>query len=228
MQWIHDYDLFLFDFDGLLVNTEEIHYGAYKRTFEARGYRMKWDFAEYIRIAHYSSEGLKERSYAELEGLFEEEPRWDVIYQEKTTHYLGLLESGAAALMPGVEEFLQLLERWNKKRAVVTHSGRRLIDKLREKNPALSSIEHWITREDYDKPKPDPECYRLAVERLAFAGDRVIGFEDSPRGLTALMGTDALPVIVTEMEYPEIPAFLERGAKHFRNFYELVENFDKD
>ncbi len=55
MKWIHDFQLFLFDFDGLLVDTEGLHYAAYVNIMAARGYRLDWSFAEYSQMAHLNS-----------------------------------------------------------------------------------------------------------------------------------------------------------------------------
>jgi len=49
-------------------------------------------------------------------------------------------------------------------------------------------------------------------------GGPIIGFEDTPRGLTALLGTKATPILICTANYPEIPAFIDRGVKHFSSF----------
>ena len=43
MEWIHHYQLILFDLDGLLVNTEQLHYQAYKNMLQARGFSLPSD-----------------------------------------------------------------------------------------------------------------------------------------------------------------------------------------
>ena len=71
-------------------------------------------------------------------------------------------------------------------RCVVTNSNLAMINSIRARIPVFGSIQHWITREDYEKPKPDPECYLKAIALYGKKGDRIIGFEDSVRGLTSL------------------------------------------
>lgn len=215
MQWISEYQLFLFDFDGLLVNTEEIHFMAYQRMCHQRGFTLSWDFNRYCKSAHYSSDALKIDIYAEFPELQLQEPSWDVLYAEKKQAMLDLLHEGAVHLMPGVERLLTELQKANIKRCVVTHSPSDLVAIARNKNPILNSIPNWITRKDYTHPKPHSECYLKAIELLAAPGDRVIGFEDTPRGLQALLGTNAKPVLVCRAEYPEIAHFKTKGVKHF-------------
>jgi beta-phosphoglucomutase len=221
MNWIHRYQLFLFDFDGLLVNTEELHYQAYQKMCEKRGYKLPWSFSRYSLAAHYHSTGLRDQVYAEFPELHAKEPDWSVLYAEKKQALIDLLEEGNAALMPGVAELLMALQKANIKRCVVTHSPIPLITLIREQNPLLNTIPHWITREDYTHPKPDPECYQTAIKRLAEPRDRVIGFEDSPRGLTALLGTDAQAVLVCPFEYPNLSEDVKGRFKYYSSLTDI-------
>lgn len=218
MSWIDDFDLFLFDFDGLLVNTEVVHYSAYKAMCFDRGFELPWDFSRYIEAAHYSAEGLKDQIYKEFPKLQQMEPQWEVLYEEKRSHLHRLIEEGAIPLMPGVEPLLKELEALGKKRCVVTHSDERLVSRVKKWNPLLNTIPFWVTRRDYTHPKPDPECYRKAIAMYGSENDRIIGFEDTPRGLQALMGSKALPVIVSCINYPELEEFKARGVLHFSSF----------
>jgi beta-phosphoglucomutase len=222
MRLINDYQLFLFDFDGLLVNTEEIHYQAYQRMLQRRGFDLGWDFPYYCSVAHYSSEGLREQIYAKFPALEAAEPSWDVLYAEKKQAFIELIHEGAVHLMAGVEQMLKALEAANVKRCVVTHSAEDLVSYIRKQNPVLDTIPHWITRWDYSHPKPNPECYLKAIERLAKATDKVVGFEDTPRGLQALQGTRATPILVSAINYPELPSYISQGIKHYTSFVDLL------
>lgn len=218
MDWIRNFDLFLFDFDGLLVNTEEMHYRAYQRMMHHRGVSLEWDFNRYCKAAHYEATALRDHIIKEYPDLFKEGVTWETLYQEKQSALLELIQSGKAHLMPGVARLLTELADKNIPRAVVTHSPNKLIELIRSQNPLLDTIPVWITREQYHNPKPDPECYQLAIQRLKKPGDRVIGFEDTPRGLRALKGTEAQPVIICTAGYPELPEFLKEGILHFDSF----------
>lgn len=214
MHWIHDYQLFLFDFDGLLVNTEEIHFLAYQRMCEKYGFKLQWSFERYCLAAHYSAEGLKEQIYESLPGLYQAEPSWETLYAYKRQQVLELLESGATGLMPGVAELLQVLQQFNIKRCVVTHSPQALVDILRRQHPILNTIPHWITREHYTQPKPHPEGYLTAIQKYAHPHDKIIAFEDTPRGIEALLQTPAKPILISTTSYNNIPPHISQFS-HF-------------
>jgi len=224
MQWIHDYQLFLFDFDGLLVNTEELHYKAYQKMCRDRGFELSWSFIRYCHAAHYSQEKLRASIFESVPGLKENEPDWKVLYREKKQAMVELLHGGAVQLMPGARELLEALDQASIARCVVTNSPDEQIAIIREQNPFLDTIEHWFTRETYVEPKPSPECYLNAIKALNPKGGKVIGFEDSPRGLRALLQTPAKPVFISEVDYPELPEFLGRGVIHFRSLVDLVDS----
>lgn len=220
MNWIQDYQLFLFDFDGLLVNTEELHYSAYKKMLEEQGIAFDWSFEKYCKSAHYGSELFREevlRQYPKLKQV-----PWEELYGRKQELMQLFFKSGRVQLMPGAEKLLLKLQGLHKKHAVVTHSPDQLVSLVRAQHPVLDKIPFWITRHDYTHPKPHPECYELAISRHAKKEDAVIGFEDTPRGLNALKPTRAKAVLITKIPYPEIPFFQNEGVPCFKSLMDIV------
>jgi beta-phosphoglucomutase len=55
------FDLFLFDFDGLLVDTERVHWKAYKLAGKQYDIEIDWEFEEYCVHSHYSDEQMRQR-----------------------------------------------------------------------------------------------------------------------------------------------------------------------
>lgn len=226
MSWIQNYQLFLFDFDGLLVNTEELHYLAYKQMMLKRGFTLNWSFERYCQSAHYSSEKFRKEIFLEYPELAKQDPTWEELYKEKQAIMMDLLKSDVH-LMPGVKSLLEKIQAAQLNHVVVTHSPSPLINLVKQQHPILEKIPHWITRHDYTHPKPHSECYQIAIERFCKSGNKVVGFEDSPRGITALLGTEARPVLITKADYPEIESFTKQGVRLFSSFDELlVTDFD--
>lgn len=224
MEWIHDYDLFLFDFDGLLVNTEELHFQAYINMCAKRGFHLPWDFNRFSQAAHHKAEGLRDQIYAELPSLRILEPEWSVLYSEKRAAYLNLINEGAVKLMPGVDSLLRRLQEAGISRCVVTHSSIDSIQLIRAQQPLLNTIPSWITREHYTQPKPNSECYEVAIKKYANGSRRIIGFEDAPRGLDALRQTYAKPVLICSMEANYLSSIV--GVRHYPSF-ESISDLNK-
>jgi beta-phosphoglucomutase len=222
MQWLNDFQLILLDFDGLLVDTEPVHYRAYVQLLERRGYRLTWSFEEFCKIAHFDSRYIKEGIYRDFPQLYQDEPSWDILYQEKKKIYLELITSQPIHLMPGVETFLNELEKRDKKSCIVTHSPKEQIQQIMDQQPLLKKIRHLVTREDYTQPKPHPDAYLKAVALFAKPQDQVIGFEDSPRGLQALIEARVKAILVNEHLLDDLkPLYQKKAFLHFTSFHKL-------
>ncbi len=213
------FQLFLFDFDGLLVNTEHIHFQAYVNMLMKEGYRLDWSFAKYCESAHLNSDALKDQIYAEFSDL---DPDWQRLYATKKQMYMDLIQAGEVELMPGAEKLLSLLERKQARRVVVTNSFLPQMIAIRSKHSILETIPHWVTREDYDKPKPAPDGYLRAIHLYGEKGDRVIGFEDSIRGIRSLQQTPAVPVLICPSHHPLLEMIASEDVMHYESLDEVL------
>ncbi len=217
MNWIQDYQLFLFDFDGLLVDTEPLHYAAYAELCRRHGCELGWDFERFCLEAHRKAMGVWDGLKREFPSMFEMAPHIEALYEEKKKIYIELLKTSRLQLMEGATELLQALEVRGAKRAVVTNSPKAHIEIIKAFLPVLHSIPLWITREDYAQPKPSPEGYLKAIEKLGKFGDRIIGFEDTLKGLKALLAAGVETVLVCPAQSEHVAEGIALGAKHCEN-----------
>lgn len=211
MEWTSHFDLFLFDFDGLLVDTERLHHQSYARICTSRELEFPWNFTSYCKLAHSKAQAMKEALFALYPSLYEEDPTWKRLYEEKQQHYIDLLHEEAPELMPGAAELLHHLDTNQVRHCVATNSPRAHIELIKTRLPQLQSIPHWITREDYTNPKPAPDAYLTAIQLCGHPDDRMIGFEDTVRGIRALQQASILPVLIA----PSYPETLANGVLHF-------------
>ncbi len=211
--------LVLLDFDGLLVDTEKLHFYAYQKALLQWESPLDIDFSTYIKLAHHSSgTGLKDfiaALYPKLSNL------WGEIRNKKLQIYSELIESNIT-LMPFVEEFLLHLEREKIPSCVVTNSLKKDTDCIRKKLPLLNKIPLWITREDYSSPKPSPDGYLAALKLYPnISPSETTGFEDTLKGITALKLAGINPILICDPSHPQ----LQQGEKitHFSSFFDFLQ-----
>lgn len=223
MHWFDFFDFLLFDFDGLLVDTEQLHFKAYKKMLEKQGCQLEWSFEKYCSLAHADAKAVQNAIYSQFPLL--KKFSWQSLYQQKKDIYLKLLSSSKINLMPGVEPLLKKIGEKKKKSCVVTHSLKELTDAIRRKNPLLQHITHWVTRDDYQRPKPFADGYLKAIELYGRkqpnetgAVEKIIGFEDTIRGLKALQeAKQAVAVLICKPDHPQMEK-VGKNVLHFTSF----------
>lgn len=213
-----DYQLFLFDLEGLLIDTDALHLQAYVDFLKKRKYELPWTLEEYVAISRSSASAIKEQVYELFPELHAIQPEWENLYKEKRQAYIALLKKHKISLMPGAEAFLNQMLYLGKTVAIVTNASKEEVEIIRAKVPILNQIQDWVLREDYEKATPDSQCYKIAIDKFSFARMGVIGFEDSARGLIALLGSSATSILVSRYDYPQLAAYSGR--------YQQVESFE--
>ena len=223
VDWLSSYSVYLFDFDGVLIDSEPAHYAAYKKACFSFGYPISWSFDQYCSIAHHSAGALQRAMALEFPEL-KETTFWDLLYIEKKRIYQKLLREGQIELTKGASEFLRILAKRESLRAVATNSELSEVQAIKTHHPILNSIPLWITREDYQNPKPAPDAYLTAIKRLDHREGAIIGFEDSLRGIAALQGAGVDPVWLASATHRHKEEKILEGVPRFASFEELVEH----
>ncbi|NBO24091.1 MAG: HAD family phosphatase [Chlamydiae bacterium] len=200
--WVNQFDLLLLDFDGLLVNTEKLHYSAYKKMVESLGFSFPIDYPTYCQGAHISTEVLKNLIYSNCPNLQLHHPDFMAIREIKQKFYLEFLSQGTIELMPGVATLIDSINYFKKKACIVTNSPLEQIELVEKYLPILKKIPFKITREHYQAPKPNGECYREAITRHGSFGDKIIGFEDSTKGIEALIDAQVFSIEINSQAGP--------------------------
>lgn len=192
----------MFDLDGLLVDTEHLHYEAVSLALLDHKISPMFDYTTYLGLAH-SESGLGVKEY--IEKLHPEIGRdWEAFRAVKKKHYLELLQTRKIDLKEGVDEVLLDLNHRNILSCVVTNSSREEVLLLQKALPSLLRIKNWITREDYKKAKPEPDGYLKALTLFpSILLSETIGFEDSLRGAKALINAGIRPILVSFSDHPQ-------------------------
>ncbi len=189
----------LWDVDGTLAETEfEGHRVAFNRSFAAAGLPWRWDRPTYARLLAVSGGHERITSFLQqVEGRTPRPERVENLQRHKQALYTDLVSQGGLALRPGVGRLIQAAAAAGLRQAIVTTSGRSAVTSLLEGAPpgVAGAFNFWICGEDVAAKKPDPEAYRLALQRLEAGEQGVLVLEDSPAGLAAANGA-GLPCLV--------------------------------
>lgn len=183
----------LFDVDGTLVDTEELHRQAFNQAFLAFGLGWEWTPDRYAALLAVS--GGAERMAAQIDGLdatSAEKTRLrqlvPSVHREKTRIYGELLGSSAARLRPGVERLVTEARRSGIKVGLAATSAAANVQSLvaaafgPDSRSAVTSIVcvDWVARK-----KPAPDVYELLLSTLRVNAPAAVAFEDSANGVAA-------------------------------------------
>ncbi len=172
-----DFSAVLFDFDGVLVDTEHAIYQAWLRTFQAHGHDLPLEI--YTRCIGSDFATWSPKTHLEeLSGLAFDWHDLDLRRQEEILRDL----TGEGA-MPGVLDLLGVLTGAGIRRAVVSSSSHHWVDGWLEKLDFADRFETIVCRGDAPQIKPAPDLYLEAARRLGLAPDQCLVIEDSLNGV---------------------------------------------
>jgi len=217
--WVKQFDCILLDFDGLLVNTEKLHYEAYRDMVNSLGFPFPIDYPTYCEGAHLSTEALRDLVYNKVPELKKKHPDWMEIRKIKLELYLSDIKKNQVKLMPGVKEFLDAAHHHNIPTCIVTNSPIEQIKLIQSHLPELNLVTHVVSRESYTHAKPHPDGYLTALSTYFPKATKVVGFEDTIKGVQALTAANIKAVLVVEQDHPH--AKLSEGADYFPTFFDI-------
>ena len=166
----------LWDNDGVLVDTERLYFQATREILARTGV----DLTQEMFVEYSLKKGKSVWHLAAEKGSSPDEV--SRMRDERNARYGQLLHK-ENTVIEGVAETLPKLHQFDM--GIVTTSRREHFDIIHRASGLLQYFAFILTREDYDKTKPDPEPYLRGLEKTGVEKDECIVIEDSKRGLTA-------------------------------------------
>jgi HAD superfamily hydrolase (TIGR01509 family) len=197
----------LFDLDGVLVDATEWHYEALNRALGLFGYHI----ARYEHLTTYN--GLPTRKKLEMLSVEKGLPRGlhSMIAKIKQKY---TREEILRQCTPVFEKefMIHQLKRDGYKLAVCSNAVRESVERMLLASGLLELFDFLVSNEDVKNPKPHPEMYLLAFERLGVRPPECVIVEDAPHGLEAARQTGAHVCQVSgfsEVDYDRVKRFIE-------------------
>jgi len=193
----------IFDVDGTLADTEEIHRQAFNAAFQEARLWWNWSAHQYAELLGIS--GGKERIAAYIASLDEPEAtkrglvaRIGELHKAKTRIFTSLIASGRAPLRSGVARLVREARDAGLKLAIASTTSPQNVEALLETNLGPDASRWFAVIAAGDKvpmKKPAPDIYDLALAVLGLASEACVAFEDSGKGLAAAKAAGLFTVV---------------------------------
>jgi beta-phosphoglucomutase len=194
----------VFDFDGIIVDSEPLHYKAFQKLLEPIGAGFSW--GEYVEKYMGFDDRDAFREAFRVHGLELGDEKLTRLISEKAAMFQEVAAEGVNAY-PGAVELIRYLSG---KTPLALCSGALLSDI----EPVLGMLsipdafDCIVTADDVSASKPDPASYSLAIQRLQqlFPGQAIspsssVAIEDTPAGISSAKGA-GLKVLAVTNSYP--------------------------
>ena len=169
----------IWDMDGTLVDTAELHFEAWRVTCAELG-------RDFTRADFAATFGRRNPEIMDVlfPGRFAA-AEVDRIGERKEQLYRAAAERRGVTLLPGVRPLMEGLHRLGVRQAIGSSAPRANLDLILR----LTGIERFlsavVSAEDTTRGKPDPQVFLVGAERLGVGPRRCLVFEDAPAGVEA-------------------------------------------
>ena len=187
----------IFDFDGLLIDTESVWYECFKEVLQE--YEVDLPLAEFSKVIGTHDSVL----YSYIQDNVKVQVESSHI--EEAVQKMFEWKMGQPVLRPGVKDYLESAQKLGLKIGLASSSSLKWVEGYLKQLDIHHYFDVIRTREDVVHVKPDPELYRKAVEGLGVKAPEAVAFEDSLNGLQAARKAGLRCVIVPNAVTADLP-----------------------
>ena len=202
----------IFDVDGMLAETEELHRAAFNAVFKKEGLRWHWDVPLYGELLKITGGKERLRHYCGMIGRPQAEITDDDIvrlHRRKNKSYAALSQAGACTLRPGVEALLRQARAKGLRLAICTTASRASAEVLLAAALPAAATEWFeviVAGDEVSAKKPAPDAYLKVLSALALPASRCLAFEGSRNGLLSALAA-GIETVVTPGLYTAVENF---------------------
>jgi HAD superfamily hydrolase (TIGR01509 family) len=209
----------IFDMDGLMFDTEPLWTDAWYIVLPEFGIP---EVPPALPDAMRGSSG--ETAYRIMRSYIGEDADAPAIWVRMKEEVHKMLEKGVIK-KPGLDELLSWLSEHDIPMAIASSSPHNIIEMDLNNAGVQDYFTFIISGEDVDKPKPDPQVFLVAAERMQLDPAKTLVLEDSLNGVRAGAAGGFITVMVPDMIAPtdEIRALYTRECKDLFEVRDLLE-----
>ncbi|CAZ95306.1 MULTISPECIES: beta-phosphoglucomutase [Zobellia] len=202
---------FIFDLDGVIVDTAKYHYLAWKKLANELGF-------EFTKEQNELFKGVSRKRCLEIlldiGGITATQEQFDRWMVEKNEDYLEYIEKmDASEILPDVPKVIGFLKDRNIPIALgsASKNARPILEKVK----LLPSFDAIVDGNDVSKAKPDPEVFLIAARKLNVAPENCVVFEDAVAGIQAANNADMISIGIGDAQ------ILSEADYNFNDFTEM-------
>lgn len=171
----------IFDFDGVIVDSEKFHFKAFNSVLSSDGIEIEWEIYKDIYIGLNDRDALKTVYKKNHKHLSSKKIKQLII--EKSTIFERYAKDGEISTLPGA---IQLIKSIPIRLPIGICSGalRTDIDPIIKYHCITENFKTIVTAENTKKSKPNPDPYLLALDNMEIKNpSNAVAIEDTPAGI---------------------------------------------
>lgn len=180
----------IFDFDGLIIDTEGPSYQSWNELYGSYGKNLSFDQW----VSTIGSSDAEFDPYTELERITGHAIDWKLVDAKRLNRELSLIDG--QPIRPGVLQYLQDARRLGLKISMATSSSCDWVEGHLTRLGIMDYFEVIIGKDDVHRTKPSPELYLRVLEALGLHGEQAIVLEDSLNGVLAARQANCFTVAI--------------------------------
>lgn len=206
---------FIFDLDGVIVDTAKYHFLAWKKLANDLGIDFSHEQNEQLKGVSRVQSLKKILSWGDITLT---EQQFEELMSKKNDDYLNYIaQMDTDEILPDVSKVLDFL--MNREVPIALGSASKNARAILEKVNLIKKFKAIVDGNDVSRAKPDPEVFINAAERLGVPNDRCIVFEDSVAGIEAAKRAKMLAIGIGDKE------ILKEADFVFKDFTEISQQF---
>ena len=213
-----DNKAFIFDLDGVIVDTAKYHFLAWKKIANQLGIEFTEENNELLKgVSRIRSLDI----ILELGNKAASQEDKDKWLTQKNEDYLSqLVDMDHREILPGVFDVLQFLK--SNKQPIALGSASKNARPILEKTGILSYFDAIVDGNDVTNAKPDPEVFLIAAKLLNVKPENAVVFEDSVAGIQAANIANMISIGIGDKN------ILHEAKYVFEDFTTISEDFLKE
>lgn len=211
----------IFDFDGVIVDSEPLHYQAFVLVGKSLNFEMTWE--QYLNqyIGFDDRDAFRYMLHQAIAGGYTPdienvEKTMDQLIEKKRIAFEAIAETGTAAIL-GAVELIEEAHAAGLPIAIASGAVHADIEQMLRLLDIRDKFDIIVAADDVEHSKPDPTTYAMAFERLAakypdenLTTDTTLAIEDTGAGLQSAIGAGLQTLGLTTTSPPKV---LEKAGR---------------